>query len=149
MPTAGLLALGTLTVTVLGILGGAFVAAFSRTPAARVDIVGDHVRIEMQGLLSLYALRGHLDLPLPAIGAVRTDHAARKLVGGIRFGGTELPRLLYAGTFLRRRGRDFVAVRRSGEALVLELRTKVKRYTRVIVEVDDPAAAAAAIEAAR
>jgi hypothetical protein len=48
----GTIGLAALTVLFFGILAGVF-AAFSRTKPAHVDVVGDHVRITMQGLLPL------------------------------------------------------------------------------------------------
>jgi hypothetical protein len=138
-----------MTIAFVGaVLGGMCFMSFSGLKPARVDLVDGSVHITMQGLMPLYALRGRLTVPLADLRGVHADRSARSKLGGFKF-GTCLPGVMWAGTFLRAggRGREFYAVYRAKEALVLDLRPG-RGYRRIIVEIDDLDATAAAISSA-
>lgn len=126
-----------------------FAQSFSGRPPARVEVGADAVTVTMQGAMPVFALRRRLRLRLDDISTAHADDFARNLLGGFRV-GTAFPRVMYAGWFHRgSRGWDFFAVYRARTALVLDLVAGRRRFRRVIVEVADHRAAAAAIEAAK
>lgn len=139
--------LGLAPIVVL--LGSMFVMSFSGIAPARVDIVGGKVRVTMQGVMPLYALRRRLLLDPDDIERVHADDFARNLLGGFRV-GTQFPKVMTAGWFWRGEGRgwDFFAVYRARSALVLDLVPGRRRFRRVIVEVDELQETAATVRAA-
>lgn len=130
------------------LLGSMFVMSFSGVAPARVEVVGHQVRVTMQGVMPIYALRRRLMIDLGDIRRVHADRFARNLLGGFRV-GTYFPKVMTAGWYWRGEGRswDFFAVYRAPAALVLDLVPGRRRFRRVIVEIDDLDATAAAIEA--
>ncbi len=132
------------------VLVAAMVAlSFSGQAPARVSLVGDRVVVTMRGPMPLFALRRQLSIDVATITSVHADHFAKNLLGGFRV-GAHLPKVMTAGYYYRGRGRswDFFAVYRARSALVLDL-APGRWLRRVIVEIDDLEATAAAIEDAR
>lgn len=105
--------------------------------------------IQLVGLHRVWALRSRVSVPLSAITDVRRppDEVLRSVWKGWRAPGTHFPGLLVAGTYYRRGERHFWDVRRSKRAIEIDLTGA--EYDRIYVEVDDPDAAIATIEAAR
>jgi predicted nucleic acid-binding protein len=106
-----------------------------------VTIVDGRVHLEVERLDKLWALRSHLELPLAHVKSVRIDvDAARGWWHGLRLGGTNVPGLLTAGTFYSHSdGLVFYDVHDPSRTIVLEL--EHEHYRRLVVEVEDPAAA--------
>ena len=112
-----------------------------------VTIDGDKLRISLAGMDRVWALKGDLEIPLASIRSVTVAPPDLK-PQGLRAPGTSLPGVIYAGTWRGRGTKEFWNVRKNREkVLVLDL--EGDDYTRVAIEVDDPAALAAEIERAR
>jgi len=65
---------------------------------------------------------------------------------GLRAPGTHIPRVITAGTFHQDGERTFWNVRDGDKAVVIQLRNE--KYTRLVVEVDDPRETVALVERA-
>jgi hypothetical protein len=109
-----------------------------------VQIHGDSVVFEVEGMHKLWALRSRLEIPLAHVRGVRADPAAaRGLWRGLRLAGADIPGLFAAGTFFRHGELVFYDVRDPSHAIVVDLDDET--YERLVVEVRDPAAAVARI----
>ena len=105
-----------------------------------ITVQGDRVRFEIEGWDKLWALKGHLEIPLAHITGVRADpDAAKGWWHGLRLPGADIPGVLVAGSFLRHGRMIFYDVHDPSQAIVVEL--DHEDYDRLVVEVRDPAAA--------
>jgi hypothetical protein len=99
----------------------------------------------VRGADKLWALKSSLEIPLIHITGVRADpEAARGWYHGIRMPGTNVPGVITAGTFYQDGKRIFWDVHHAEKTIVIDLRDE--RYSELIVEVDDPEAAAKLIQ---
>ena len=106
------------------------------------------VVFEVEGLDKLWALKSHLEIPIERIRGVRADpEIARGWWKGFRLPGTHIPGVITAGTFYQSGRWVFWDVKDPAGTIVVDLEDD--RYDAIIVEVADPAAAVAQIEAAR
>ena len=114
-----------------------------------ISIEGDALIVEVQGLHKLWALKSSLRVPLAHIESVRHDpERATRVFPGLRVPGTHIPAVYTAGTYYQSDFRpDFWTVRRPERAIVIQCREGAA-YDEIIVEVEDPAATVARIEAA-
>lgn len=113
----------------------------------KVSIDGDRAHFAVQGWDKLWSLKSTLEIPLAHILAVRVDtEASRGWFHGLRLPGTEIPGLITAGTFLQRDGAVFFDVHDPDRTIVLDL--DHEHYKRLVIEVEDPAATIAMLEAA-
>lgn len=113
-----------------------------------ISIVGDALALEVNGLDKLWSLRSRLEIPLAHIQSVRTaSDEARKWFHGLKLAGSNVPGLLTAGTFYQDGGLVFWDVHDPTKAIAIDL--SHEQYRRLIVEVEDPAAALSAIDQAR
>jgi hypothetical protein len=112
-----------------------------------VTIDGDTLRIELDGMAKFWALKRSLAIPLAQIQSVTVAPPDLK-PRGIRAPGTALPGVIYAGTWRGKGAKEFWNLRRARDK-VLVLNLTGGEFTRVAIEVVDPAALAAAIERAR
>jgi hypothetical protein len=112
-----------------------------------IYIEGDRLHLDVQALDKLWSLRSHLEFPLEHVTSVRADaEAARGWWHGVRLLGTQVPGILTAGAFYENGGVVFYDVHDPDRTIVLELNHE--RYARLVVEVQDPAAAVKMISAA-
>lgn len=112
-----------------------------------VQVQGDKVVFEIEGMHKVWALRSRLEIPLKHVRGVRADpESARGLWRGLKLAGADIPGLFAAGTFYRHGNLVFYDVRDPSRAIVVELDDET--YDRLVVEVRDPAAAVATIMAA-
>jgi hypothetical protein len=112
-----------------------------------ISIEGDRVRFEVEGWDKLWAMRSQLEIPLEHITSVRADaEPARGWWHGVRLPGTQIPGILTAGTFYQLDGAVFFDVHDPDRTIVLEL--DHEHYTRLVIEVEDPSAAVAMLQAA-
>lgn len=111
-----------------------------------VTLDGTTIHITLTPMDKIWALRGDFSIPLASVESVSVAPPDLK-PHGIRAPGTHVPGVYRAGTWRGRGTKEFWNVRDPHRALVLELQSH--EYTRVIVEVADPASLAAQIEAAR
>jgi hypothetical protein len=96
--------------------------------------------LHVRGADQLWALKSTLEIPLQHVGGIRADPSiAHGWWHGIRAPGTEIPGILTAGTFYQHGKRIFWDVHNSDNTVVIDLRDE--RYSELIVEVTDPAAA--------
>ena len=110
-------------------------------------IEGGRLNLDVQAWDKLWSLRSHLEFPLEHVTAVRADaEAARGWWHGIRLLGTQIPGLLTAGAFYQHGDIVFYDVHDPDRTIVLELNHE--RYARLVIEVEDPAAAVKAVNAA-
>lgn len=108
-------------------------------PAMAQLVLDDtHVHVRLSALERAGALHGDLSIPRSAVSLARATDQPFAEVRGIRAPGTGVPRAIALGTWRRRHGKDFVAVRRGDpEAVVLEL--EGVDFARVVVGVPDAA----------
>jgi len=112
-----------------------------------VSIDNDRIRFEVQGWDKLWALKSQLEIPLAHVRSARADpEPARGCWHGIRLPGTEIPGILTAGTFYQSDGAVFYDVHDPERTIVLEL--DHEQYTRLVLEVENPAGSVAMIQAA-
>jgi len=114
---------------------------------AQIEVTPDQVIIRLQGADKLMALKSELAIPLAHItGAEPAEAEAREWWHRVRLGAVHVPGVISAGTFHHHGQRLFWDVHHPERAIALALRDD--RYSRIVVEVDDPATTVAAIEAA-
>jgi hypothetical protein len=112
-----------------------------------ITIDGDRLRIKLDGWDRLWSLKGGLDIPLAQIERV-TVAPTKLRPRGLRAPGAALPGVIYAGTWRGRGFKEFWNVRRTA-ANRIQLELNGHDFARVVLELPDPAALAAKIEAAR
>lgn len=102
----------------------------------------------LEGLDKLWAMKSRLEVPLANVSAVRADPEITGEKGrtGLKLTGARLGERLIAGSFRQDGGTVFWDVHDASKAIVIDLHDE--HYARLIVEVEDPAAAVAKVEAA-
>lgn len=104
--------------------------------------------LHVRGADKLWAFKSSLEIPLAHIAGVRADpEIARGWYHGVRMPGTSVPGVITAGTFYQDGKRVFWDVHHPENTIVIDLHDE--RFNQLIVEVADPAAAVAMIQAAR
>jgi hypothetical protein len=111
-----------------------------------LSIDGERLIVEVRGVDRLLAARRRIDVPLAHVRSVRADPDAARRWPGVRAPGTHIPFVVKAGTFYSHDQRIFWDVHHPERAIVIELEDE--RWSRLVLEVADPAAAVAAIERA-
>ena len=112
-----------------------------------VEITGDTLVVHVKGMDRLFSLKSRLEMPLAyVLGAEADPHVAQGWRKGLRAPGTHLPGVITAGTFYQEGDRVFWDVRDPEKAIVIRLEDE--RYSRLVIEVEDPPSTAAAIEGA-
>ena len=99
--------------------------------------------IEVQGWDKLWSMTSRLEIPLENVIDVRP---ADDQVGGVRMLGTCVPGVVTAGTFLQEGSWVFWDVHDPAKAIAVDLRDE--RYSKLIIEVADPAATIRALRRA-
>jgi hypothetical protein len=114
---------------------------------AEIEITADALIVHVTGADRIFALKSQLTIPLQhVLAAAKDEEEARKWYHGLRLPGTEVPGVITAGTFYEHGERVFWDVHHPERAIALSLRDE--RYAKLVVEVEDPEATIAAIEAA-
>ncbi len=109
-------------------------------PMVDLSISGGNLVIAVCGADKLWAFKSSLEIPLRHVAGIRADPSvARGWWHGVRFPGTNIPGVITAGTFYQDGQRVFWDVHNPENTVVIELRDE--RYSELIVEVADPAAA--------
>jgi hypothetical protein len=104
------------------------------------DITAEHgdLIVHLSPWEKIGALSGDVRVPQAAVRRVRISSRPLAEIRGLRVVGTGLPRVIALGTWRRRRGRkDFAAVYRKREGVVIDLDERMARYSRLIVSVHD------------
>ena len=105
---------------------------------ARVEVVGDQLSVQIEGMDKLWTFKSRLEIPLAHV----TDAEADPEVGkGWRGPGAQVPGVIVAGTFHHQGDRVFWDVHDPAKAVVIHLADE--RYARLVIGVDDPATMAA------
>ena len=115
-----------------------------------ISISAGQAVIAPRGLSRLWTLHGPITVP---VGAIRRVRRAAPGIGlgwwkGWRLPGTHLPGVITAGSYLRDGEWEFWDVRGAG-ASAIEVDLSGTRYRRLVVDVPDPDAAVARLQAAR
>jgi hypothetical protein len=111
---------------------------------AEVELTQDALIVHVQGMDRLWALRSRLEIPLSHVVNVEADpEVAQRWWHGIRSGGTQVPGVITAGTFHQEGERIFWDVHDPEKTVVIEL--KDERYSRLVIEVEDPPTTVATI----
>ena len=112
-----------------------------------VTVEGDRVLFHVDGLHRLWAFRSRLEVPIAHLTSVEINH---EQVGnwwhGFKLVGTEVPGLLGAGTFVYHGQMVFWDVHDPKKTIIISLEHEF--YKKLIVEVADPSATAATLQAA-
>lgn len=114
-----------------------------------VEITHDQLVLTVKGFDIVLALKHRLEIPLAhVLGAELgvTDEVRERLRQSLRLPGTHLPGIITAGTYVEH-GRSMFWNIHSGEHAIT-IRIAHERYDRLVVDVQDPAAAVAAITTA-
>lgn len=112
-----------------------------------VEITDGRLIVHVEGLDKLWALKSRLEIPLEhVLGAEVDSEVARGWWKGIKAPGTHVPGVITAGTFYREGDRIFWDVHDPDKTIVIRLSDE--RYSRLVVEVEDPADTAEAIHRA-
>ncbi|AUY48856.1 hypothetical protein [Streptomyces sp. CB01881] len=114
---------------------------------ANVSVTDGTLVVEIAGLDRLWAIKSRIEIPLANVRGATLDPGILREPKGIRVGGTHFPGLITAGTF--RSGGEWVFwdVKNPAKAVVIELADE--RYSRLVIEVDDPRATVDLVELAR
>jgi len=108
---------------------------------AEIDVDRDELIVRLRPLEKIGAFGGDVRVPRSAVRDVRVAPRPFSELRGLRAPGTGCPRVIALGTWRRGRGRkDFAAIYRRREAVVVELDEQVAGYGRLVVSVDDAAA---------
>ena len=114
---------------------------------ARIDIEGDTLVVNVEGFDKLLALKSRLDIPLANVRGASLDPGIVVERKGLRGPGTNVPGVIVAGTFHAEGERVFWDVRDAAKAVVIELTDE--RYSRLVIQVDDPRETVERIERAK
>ncbi|WP_432977422.1 hypothetical protein [Dactylosporangium sp. CA-233914] len=113
---------------------------------AKVSIDGDELVVEIEGMDKLWSLKSRLVIPLANVRGATADPGIAAEPKGTKAPGTHLPGVITAGTFHQDGERVFWNVRDGARTIVIQLADE--RYSRLVVEVADPAATVTLIERA-
>ncbi|EGG49099.1 MULTISPECIES: hypothetical protein [Streptomyces] len=113
---------------------------------AVIRIDGDDLVVMMEGLDKLWAFKGSLTIPLANVRGVTADPGMAAEPKGMRAPGSHVPGVIIAGTFHQHGEKVFWDVRDPAKAVVVELADE--RYTRLVLQVEDPRATVALVESA-
>ena len=112
-----------------------------------LSVAEGKLTLHIRGADKLWAFKSSLEIPLVHIAGVRADpKTARGRYHGIRMPGTNVPGVITAETFYQDGKRVFWDVHHPEKTIVIDLHDE--RYSELIVEVDDPAAAMKLIQTA-
>ena len=112
-----------------------------------IELIQDGLIVHVKGMDRLWSLKSRLEIPLSHVLDVEVDtQVARESQKGLRAPGTHVPGVITAGTFFQDGDRVFWDVHDPEKTVVIRLEDE--RYARLVIEVEDPSATAAAIEEA-
>lgn len=113
---------------------------------AAIEVQGTEVVVTLQTSEKAWGFLSDLRVPLSAVSAVEVVPDGRKATTGMRAPGLGGPKRLI-GTWRAKNNRQYVCVARDQPAVKLTLTGQ--RFNTVLIGLDDAAAVAASIEAAR
>jgi len=102
-----------------------------------VQVQGDRVVLEVEGLDKLWSLRSRLEIPLVHILGVEANvDQVGRWWHGFKLWGSDMPGVFAAGTFFYHGELVFWDVHDPAKTIIVSL--DHERYKKLIVEVDDP-----------
>ena len=110
---------------------------------AEVELARDALIVHVRGMDRLWALKSRLEIPLAHVVNAEADPELARGWRGIRSVGTQVPGVITAGTFHQEGERVFWDVHDPEKTVVIRL--KDERYSRLVIEVEDPPTTVAAI----
>ena len=114
---------------------------------AELEISAGKLIIHIKGWDQLFALESRLEVPLQHISHVDVSPPeAHEVFKGLRMGGTNLPGVITAGRYLQGGQWAFWDVHDPAKAIAIYLHDE--GYAKIVVGVDDPAAASEMIRSA-
>ncbi len=117
---------------------------------ATIELTPNSLIVHVTGADVLWALKSRLEVPLEHVVGAALDPEAQKQWGelwkGMRLPGTHIPGVIAAGSFYQHHEWVFWDVFHPEKAVTIRLAHE--HYSKLVVEVDDPAAAVAAIQQA-
>jgi hypothetical protein len=114
---------------------------------ADIEISGSTLVVHIGGIDQLLALKSRIEVPLAHIAEVSGNPPeAHRAYHGLRMGGTNLPGVITAGRFLEHGEWAFWDVHDPDKAILIRLHDE--GYAKLVVGVDDPAAAVSTITSA-
>ncbi len=115
-----------------------------------VELTEGTLLVHVRGADTFWAFKSQLEIPLTNIVGAEVDPAVGEhwgdVVKGIRLPGTHAPGVIAAGSFYTSGGWVFWDVHDPQKALTIKLAHE--HYTKLVIEVTDPAADVARIEEA-
>ncbi len=113
---------------------------------SEVELTEDALLIHVQALDRLFTLKSRLEIPLAHVLGAQADPGIDlpSWWKSLRPTATQIPGVLTVGTFYQEGERVFWDVHHPEKALTIRLRDE--RYQRLVIEVEDPPATAAAIQ---
>jgi hypothetical protein len=113
---------------------------------ASIEIAPDSLIVHVEGADKLWALKSRLEMPFAHVVSVDLASKKTKAWHGFRLPATHIPGVIAAGTFREDGETVFWDVHHPDRAVEIALRDE--RYSRLVIEIEDPAAAVASIESA-
>lgn len=115
---------------------------------AEVTIDGTDLLVTIHGIRRVLALKSELRIPLEHVAGVALDPTVDDELPKAmeKRAGADVPHLYYGGTFVQDGDRVFWDVRHPDRAIVIHLSDE--ELARLIVDVDDPDAVVARVQAA-
>jgi hypothetical protein len=114
---------------------------------ADIEITSTSLVVHIRGADQFFALASRLEVPLEHISAVdELPPEVQRVWHGLRVAGTNLPGVITAGRFLQQGEWAFWDVHDPDRAIAIRLHDE--RYAKLVIGVDDPIGAAAAIRSA-
>jgi hypothetical protein len=114
---------------------------------AEVELTESALIVHVQGMDRIWALKSRLEITLAhVVGAEIDPEVAQGWRKGLRAPGTHVPGVITAGTFYQEGERVFWDVHDPEKTVVIHLKDDL--YARLVIEVNDPPATAAAIQRA-
>ncbi len=104
------------------------------------EIHDGKLELTVEGADKIWALKSHLTVPLDDITGVRSVvDAQAEISGGVKLGGSRIPGVIQAGSFVYSDGSMFWDVHRPGHAIEISLQHE--HYRALVIDVEDSAAA--------
>jgi len=115
---------------------------------ATVEVGAEELSVEMKGMDRVWSLHSRLTIPLAHVSGARVDpeQVRASASEGIKLGGARVGSHLTAGTFRQEGNWVFWDVHHAEQSVIIDLHDE--EYARLVVEVDDPAATAVAVNRA-
>jgi hypothetical protein len=114
----------------------------------KVTVEGDTAVFEVEGFDKFWAMKSRVEIPVAHITAVEFDpESVGRWWHGLKLIGSSVPGLFAAGSFMYHGELVFWDVRDTSRTIVVSLNHE--HYKKLIVEVDNPPAVVARLQAAQ